>query len=200
MSYLLFIIYGVLFFSVVSMVLCVNPTDSVIFFIVFLFCAYLVFTLLHADFIGLIFLMVYVGAIAVLFIFVVMMLNIKRIERDATTYLLVGGFISCLFSLQLIYLFFSTYTIHSPTNVEFSNAFMYDYLTNNDEFVTKYLVQLIGIYIFSEHYVVLVFSGVTLLVSLIGSVYLTNTKTGYSVRRQDSQLSRKPFLMNVHTL
>jgi NADH-quinone oxidoreductase subunit J len=200
MSYLLFIIYGVLFFSVVSMVLCVNPIHSVLFFIVVFFCASLVFTLLHADFIGLIFLMVYVGAIAVLFIFVVMMLNIKRIERDATTYLLVGGFISCLFSLQLIYLFFSTYTIHSPTNVEFSNAFMYDYLTNNDEFVTKYLVQLIGIYIFSEHYVVLVFSGVTLLVSLIGSVYLTNTKTGYSVRRQDSQLSRKPFLMNVHTL
>ena len=102
-GYLLHFIYCVILFSVLLMVLCTSPIHSVLFFILIFFCSSLVFTLLHSDFIGLLFLMVYVGAIAVLFIFVVMMLNIKRIERDATTYLLVGGFISCLFSLhQLI--------------------------------------------------------------------------------------------------
>ena len=84
------------------MVLCTSPIHSVLFFILIFFCSSLVFTLLHSDFIGLLFLMVYVGAIAVLFVFVVMMLNIKRVERDNTTYLLIGGFISFLFSTSVI--------------------------------------------------------------------------------------------------
>lgn len=198
MSNVLFLVYGILLFSAISMVLCINPIHSVLFFIMIFFCASVIFTLLHADFIGLVFLMVYVGAIAVLFIFVVMMLDIKRMERDNTTYLLIGGFISILFSVQLLYIFFSTYTVHSPINMLFCNTLMYDYLTNNDEFITKHLVILLGIYIFSDHYIVLIFSGITLLVSLIGSVYLTNTKTGYSVRRQYNQIIRKPFLYNTH--
>lgn len=69
------------------------------------------------------------------------------------------------------------------------NSFFSDYLTNNNEFVHKYLVQLIGISIFS---------GVTLLIALICSVYLTNMKSGYSLRRQDNQFSRNASILNVH--
>jgi NADH-quinone oxidoreductase subunit J len=141
MSHLLFFIYGVLLFSVILMVLCINPIHSVLFFILIFFCSSLIFTLLHADFIGLIFLMVYVGAIAVLFVFVVMMLNIKRIERDQTTYLLIGGFISLLFSMQLIYISMNLYTVHYPTNVLFSNTLMYDSLQHRDEFMTRNFIK-----------------------------------------------------------
>lgn len=198
MSVFLFFLYGLLFFSAFSMLFCINPIHSVLCFILIFFCSSAIFTLLHSDFIGLIFLMVYVGAIAVLFLFVVMMLNIKRIERDNTTYLLIGGFISILFSLQLIYIFLSSYTLHSPMNTVFCNSFFYDYLTNNDEFVHKYLVQLLGLSIFYHHSILLIFSGVTLLITLLGSVYLTNIKTGYSLRRQDNQSSRNSFVFNVH--
>lgn len=198
MNWILFFLYSICIFSVVCMILCINPIHSVLFFIVIFFCASSIFTLLHSDFLGLIFLMVYVGAIAVLFLFVVMMLNIKRIERDHTTYLLIGGFISVLFSLQLIYIFMSSYSIHSPVNTIFCDSFFYDYLTNNDEFVHKYLVQLLGISIFYYHSILLIFSGVTLLIALIGSVYLTNMKSGYSLRRQDNQFSRNSSIFNVH--
>jgi NADH-quinone oxidoreductase subunit J len=180
------------------MLLCVNPIHSVLCFICIFICASSIFTLLHSDFIGLIFLMVYVGAIAVLFIFVVMMLNIKRIERDNTTYLLVGSSIFILFSIQLFFIFFTSYTMHSPRNSMFCHSFYYDYLTNNDEFVNKHLVHLIGVSIFYHHSIVLILSGVTLLIALIGSVYLTNTKSGYSLRRQDNQFNRNATILNVH--
>jgi len=199
MSGFVFFLYGVVMCSVICMIFCINPVHSVLFFILIFFCSSSIFTLLHSDFIGLIFLMVYVGAIAVLFLFVVMMLNIKRLERDNTTYLLIGGFISVLFSLQLIYIFLSSYTLHSPRNLIFCNSFFFDYLTNNDEFVQKYLVQLLGISIFYNHSVLLIFSGVTLLITLIGSVYLTNVKTGYSLRRQDNQFTRNSSIFNLHS-
>jgi NADH-quinone oxidoreductase subunit J len=197
-NYFLFFLYCVLLFSVVLMVLCVNPIHSVLFFILIFFCSSLIFTFLHADFIGLIFLMVYVGAIAVLFVFVVMMLNIKRIERDNTTYLLIGGFISVLFSIQLVYIVMSSYTVHYPSNILFNNTLMYDSFMHRDEFMTKYFIQLLGYCIFILHPVVLIFSGMTLLISLIGSIYLTNTKTGYSLRSQYNQFFRNNRLYNVH--
>lgn len=159
----------------------------------------MLFTLLHIDFIGLVFLMVYVGAIAVLFIFVIMMLNIKRIERDNTTYLLIGGFICVLFFTQLLYLLLSSGHMHSPGGVLFGDLFLFDSLTNNDEMLTKYFVRLAGALLFSNFAVVLIFSSVTLLVALIGSIYLTNTATGYSLRRQDNQASRTNKLFNLHT-
>lgn len=198
MDYLLYTLYAILIFSVVMMVSCMNPIHSVLFFILVFASASLVFIFLHADFLGLVFLMVYVGAIAVLFIFVVMILNVRKIERDNTTYVLLGGFAFVLFSMQMIYILISSYTIYSPSNIIFCNALVYDLLRNADEFVTKYMVQLLGILLFSEYQLVLCISGTTLLVSLIGSVYLTNTKTGYSLRRQDNQFSRNNNINNIH--
>jgi NADH-quinone oxidoreductase subunit J len=154
--------------------------------------------MLHVDFIGLVFLMVYVGAIAVLFLFVVMMLNIKRIERDNTTYVLIGGFIFLLFSIQLIYVLCSSYAMYVPENIMLCDTLTFEYLTNKDEFVTKYIVVLLGIEIFSKYAIVLIFSGITLLIALIGSIFLTNMTGGYSLRRQDNQISRNNKLLNLH--
>jgi NADH-quinone oxidoreductase subunit J len=62
---------------------------------------------LGADFIGLILLIVYIGAIAVLFLFVVMMLNIRILEAASTfsIYLLLAFFLSIIFLGLLIFLY-----------------------------------------------------------------------------------------------
>jgi NADH-ubiquinone oxidoreductase chain 6 len=71
-------------------------------------CVTFVLLILGIEFIAITFLIVYVGAIAVLFLFVVMMLNIKVLELDETfwKYAPVGLFISSLFILQIFYLVF----------------------------------------------------------------------------------------------
>lgn len=180
------------------MVLCINPIHSVVFFIfLFLFSA-LLLTLLHADFIGLIFLMIYVGAIAVLFIFVVMMLNVKRIERDTTTYLLIGGFFCLLFFTQLCYIVMISITDNINANMLFSEHLSFDHFANSDELLTHHFVQLVGLLLFYNYSVALLFSGLTLLIALIGAIYLTNTTIGYSANRFDNALSRNCKLFNVH--
>lgn len=198
MNYVIFLIYSLLIVSAMLMVLCINPIHSVLFFMSVFFLSSLIFILLHADFIGLVFLLVYVGAIAVLFIFVVMMLNINKIERDNTTYLLIGGFVSVLFSIQLIYILIVFQSIYVPEYLYIDESFSFDLTHNIDELAAPNIVTLIGIAIFYKHPIFLIFSGITLLLSLIGSVYLTNTKTGYSMRRQDNQFFRNNSLYNLH--
>jgi NADH:ubiquinone oxidoreductase subunit 6 (subunit J) len=101
MSFLFYALYALQIISVIMMVSCMNPIHSVVCFILVFASSSLIFIFLHAEFIGLVFLMVYVGAIAVLFIFVVMMLNVKKLERDNTTYLLIGVLIFLCFSMQI---------------------------------------------------------------------------------------------------
>jgi NADH:ubiquinone oxidoreductase subunit 6 (subunit J) len=64
--------------------------------------------MLGVEFIAIIFLIVYVGAIAVLFLFVVMMLNIKILELDEVfwKYIPVGLSISSIFLLQIFFVIF----------------------------------------------------------------------------------------------
>jgi len=80
-----------------------NPVHSVLFLIMVFFNAMCLLILLKVEFLALIFLVVYVGAIAILFLFVVMMLNIKiiQVDSDVFKYLPIGGLIGLLLLLQL---------------------------------------------------------------------------------------------------
>src|ERR1700733_3939038 len=84
-----------------------NPVHSVLFLILTFFNAAALFVLLGAEFLALVLLFVYVGAVVVLFLFVVMMLDIdfEQLRRGVQDYLLlgagVGGCVACEFVLFL---------------------------------------------------------------------------------------------------
>src|SRR6476646_8217705 len=80
-----------------------NPVHSVLFLILVFFNAAGLLILLGLDFFAMIFLVVYVGAIAVLFLFVVMMLNIKlaEINEKKLRYLTIGGLLGVLFLFEI---------------------------------------------------------------------------------------------------
>lgn len=94
-------------FSAFMVIRAKNPVYSVL-FLILVFCnsAGLIL-LLNLDFFALIFLIVYVGAIAVLFLFVVMMLNIKltEVHESIFHYLPIGGFVGFIFFLEFYFLF-----------------------------------------------------------------------------------------------
>src|SRR5580698_8855794 len=75
-----------------------NPVHSVLFLILAFFNAAALFVLLGAEFLAMILLIVYVGAVAVLFLFVVMMLDIDFAEfkKGALQYLPVGGLVGAV--------------------------------------------------------------------------------------------------------
>jgi len=80
-----------------------NPVHSVL-FLILVFCnAAGLLVLIELDFFAMIFLVVYVGAIAVLFLFVVMMLNIRvsELNENILRYLPIGGLIGLIFLIEV---------------------------------------------------------------------------------------------------
>src|SRR5579863_4540691 len=82
-----------------------NPVHSVLFLILAFFNAAALFILLGAEFLALILLIVYVGAVAVLFLFVVMMLDVDfaELKRGALHYLPLGGLIGLVLVAELAF-------------------------------------------------------------------------------------------------
>src|ERR1700760_3506212 len=80
-----------------------NPVHSVLFLILSFFNAAGLFVLLGAEFLGMILVVVYVGAVAVLFLFVVMMLDVDfaELKRGALQYLPFGSLIGLILVAEL---------------------------------------------------------------------------------------------------
>jgi NADH-ubiquinone oxidoreductase chain 6 len=108
LNYLLIIFCSLAILFSVMVIISKNPIHSIL-YLIFVFCSVtFVFIILGVEFLAITFLIVYVGAIAVLFLFVVMMLNIKILELDEVfwKYIPVGLLISSIFLFQLFFLVF----------------------------------------------------------------------------------------------
>ena len=81
-----------------------NSIYSVLFLVLSFVSSSSILFLLECEYISLIFIIIYVGAIAVLFLFVVMMLNVKIIELNETflRYLPLSGFIAIIFLFEFL--------------------------------------------------------------------------------------------------
>jgi len=90
--------------SAVMVISARNPVHSVLFLILAFFNAAALFILIGAEFIGMILVVVYLGAVTVLFLFVVMMLdiNIARMREGFLQYLPVGGLIGLILLAELL--------------------------------------------------------------------------------------------------
>ena len=95
---------AVLIFSALMVIAARNPVHSVLFLILAFFNAAGLFVLLGAEFLGMILVVVYVGAVAVLFLFVVMMLDIDfaELKRGALQYLPFGALIGAVLAAELM--------------------------------------------------------------------------------------------------
>jgi NADH-quinone oxidoreductase subunit J len=163
-----------------------NPVHSVLFLILAFFNAAGLFILLGAEFLAMILVVVYVGAVAVLFLFVVMMLDIDfaELRQGMINYLPVGATIGLILLVELILVvagwsispdLLKTVTAPTPpladvTNTEALGRILY----------TKY------IYYFQA-------AGLVLLVSMIGAIVLT-LRHKPNVKRQSvsEQVARGP--------
>ena len=90
--------------SAVMVISARNPVHSVLFLILAFFNSAGLFVLLGAEFLAMVLVVVYVGAVAVLFLFVVMMLdiNITELRQGFLQYLPIGGLIGLILLVELI--------------------------------------------------------------------------------------------------
>ena len=165
-----------------------NPLNSIISLIIVFFNSVILLMAYEIDFLAMIFLIVYIGAIAVLFLFVVYMLNIKILELQEVNskYLqgLVLGFSLLLISFY-IYNFFSAGLGNNYLVLDmFKNYnFEFDWLSYSSFFDGTNLF-FIAILLYSNYYIILMVLGLILLVAMIGSIVLTSSKT-VNIKKQN---------------
>jgi len=190
---LLFYILGSL--SLVSAVLVVsarNPMHSIL-FLVLVFCNSAgLLLLLETEFLAMIFLVVYVGAIAVLFLFVVMMLNIRvtELKESFLRYIPIGGLVLIIFFIEILSVingdlvpFFSTTTLNLDSQIILLQKDLNLTLwSNNINPITN--IEAIGELLYTYYFYCFLMASLILLVSMIGAILLTMRKQ-FNVRRQD---------------
>ena len=101
----------VLLLSAAMVVSARNPVHSVLFLILAFFNAAGLFLLAGAEFLAMILVIVYVGAVAVLFLFVVMMLDINfaELRKGINSYLPFGIFLGAILFIELVFLVFQNW-------------------------------------------------------------------------------------------
>ena len=163
-------------FSSVMVVISRNTVYSVFFLILVFVSISVLFIMIGAEFLGMIMLIVYVGAVAVLFLFVVMMLNIteqesKRISRKGfINNLSVGTIVGIIIFLELIVViggwkYKGNFISLSEANIVVDNT------------------RALGNVLYTDYIHLFQISGIILLVSMIGAISLTFNKRE-NVKRQ----------------
>ena len=162
-----------------------NPVHSVLFLILAFFNAAGLFVLMGAEFLAMVLVIVYVGAVAVLFLFVVMMLDINFVElrRGVLQYLPIGALIGILLLVELLVVLGGWVVIPQAASNAAAPIPPLDQVTNT---------QAIGRIIYTDYFYLFQAAGLILLVAMIGAIVLTLRKRP-GVRRQKiaDQLDRK---------
>jgi NADH-quinone oxidoreductase subunit J len=102
---LIYVLTGFSLISAIAVIVARNPIHSVMFLITVFVNVAGILLIMGVDFLAMIFVVVYVGAIAVLFLFVVMMLNIKisDLEDGVFQYVPIGALIGILFLREALF-------------------------------------------------------------------------------------------------
>lgn len=189
-----------------------NPVHSVLFLILVFFNAAGLLILLGLDFFAMIFLVVYVGAIAVLFLFVVMMLNIKlaEINEKKLRYLPVGGLLGILFLFEIFLIIdndlIPVQTISSKINnlaIQHEIIFTNQYLDFTDWYSildTVPNIQAIGMLVYTYYFYFFLLASLILLVAMIGAIVLTMHKSVHVKRQEVFKQNTREFAKTIHKI
>jgi NADH-quinone oxidoreductase subunit J len=153
-----------------------NPVHSVLFLILAFFNAAGLFVLMGAEFLGMLLVIVYVGAVAVLFLFVVMMLDINFVElrQGFLQYLPVGGMIGVVLLIELVMVLGGWVVAPEARSVAADPIPALDQVTNTHA---------LGAVLYTKYIYLFQGAGLILLVAMIGAIVLT-LRSRPGVKRQ----------------
>ena len=145
-----------------------NPIHSVLFLILVFFNTSILFLFSNAEFLAMVVLIVYIGAVAVLFLFVIMMLdiNITKLRQTFLNYLPIGLFVGFIILLELFY-------VVSQSKLNFVQTSSID---NNISSQILDNTRIIGNILYTDYFLLFQISGIILLVAMIGAIFLTIRK------------------------
>ena len=182
-----YIFSSIAIISAIMVTVSKNTVHSVFFLILDFISISCLFIMIGAEFLGMIMLIVYVGAVAVLFLFVVMMLNVAQqknqwfLSEESSGHIPVGLIISTIIFFELIIVIGGwKYKPELFDKIKISSA---ETLSNTHS---------LGQILYTDYIHVFQISGMILLVAMIGAIVLT-FRQREGVKRQDyiKQISRE---------
>ena len=180
------------FFSIIAifsslMVITSRSTVNSVFFLILDFISVgCLFIMVGAEFLGMIILIVYVGAVAVLFLFVVMMLNVSEQKQSwfigkKSTHLPTGLIVSVLIFLELLVVVGGW---KYKDNLMSSSTLNVSNISNTHQ---------LGLVMYTEYILYFQIAGIILLLSMIGAILLTfRERPGVKKQSYLKQISRNP--------
>jgi NADH-quinone oxidoreductase subunit J len=173
-------------FSSLMVITSRNTVNSVFFLILDFISVGCLFIMVGAEFLGMIILIVYVGAVAVLFLFVVMMLNVAEQKQSwfigkKSTHIPVGLIVSVLIFLQLLVV---------VGGWKYKNNFMSSSTLNISNISNTHQL---GLVMYTDYILYFQLAGMILLLSMIGAILLTfRQRKGVKKQSYITQISREP--------
>ena len=162
-----------------------NPVHSVLFLILAFFNAAALFVLMGAEFLAMILVIVYVGAVAVLFLFVVMMLDINfvALREGFQQYLPVGALIGLVLVAELVLIFGAWAVAPGAEGAATDPILATGKITN---------AHALGLVLYTKYVYLFQGAGLILLVAMIGAIVLTHRqREGVKKQRIGAQLARR---------
>ena len=162
-----------------------NPVHSVLFLILAFFNSAGLFVLMGAEFLAMIMIIVYVGAVAVLFLFVVMMLDINfaELRQGFLQYLPVGGLVGLIMLVELL-LILGGWAVQ-PQSIAVAAA-------PTPAIATVSNTEALGSLLYTRYIYLFQSAGIVLLIAMIGSIVLTlRSRTGVRKQSISQQVSRR---------
>jgi NADH-quinone oxidoreductase subunit J len=180
-----YLLSAVMLVAAIGVISARNPVHSVLCLITAFFSAAGLFVLLGAEFLAMLLVIVYVGAVAVLFLFVVMMLDVDfaALKQGFARYLPFGGLVAGVLAIEMVVIAISVATNGAAGKNAAPQAFG-PHVTN---------AETIGRVLYTSYIYYFQAAGLVLLVAMIGAIVLTlRHKPG--VRRQSiaDQVARTP--------
>lgn len=185
-AFVFYLFAAVLLLSALCVVTARNPVHSVLFLILAFFNAAGLFVLMGAEFLAFILVIVYVGAVAVLFLFVVMMLDINfvKLREGFVKHLPLGAFVGLVMLTQLIVL--AAGWSFAPQDLAAARLYPIpaDTAVGNTEALGRVL--------YTDFVLIFQLAGLVLLVAMIGAIVLTHrTREGARRQKVDAQIERR---------
>lgn len=175
MNTLFYIFASLMLMSGVMVIQSRNPVYSVLFLILVFFHGAALLLLLGLDFFAMTFLVVYVGAIAVLFLFVVMMLNINvsELQERRLRYLPMGGVLGLLFVLEGLVILDVDLVPLLYSSVDMTDLAWTDWTTTLGEVTNMHTI---GRLLYTYYGLYFLVASLILLVAMVGAIVLTQNR------------------------
>lgn len=170
-----------------------NAINSILYFISIFISSAILFIFINGDFIGILLLIIYIGAIAVLFLFIIMMINIKKTYYSFFYFLYNLVMFLVVLIIQLCYhiFYYSLFSFSFDFHSFLFNIIAVDSINSTNK---NHLLLNIGIYIFINNTISILFISMLLTITVVGAISLTNFKSGFSNRKQYNQIERNDRL------